>query len=449
MNSESPNEIFLNAAESWLCDRYSVDIRYFAERSAAEWAIWTVSIHVQPLPPQVDLQFHFEGGNFQLGLIQVYPASRKELLTLLQNASNGVIDVDHLRLALPSERFDFYSEMSDRNRWFSDLHLLVQGDQRPLPSPGSLLALDNALRLATPPFDGLNDVLNWLGLRDPGSSSNSPSIAMRIAPPVDLAVGAWQLRNDCLSLTLRAHRSFDVDRVSIGVRSLPDDALAGRLQVASEIEWSVEDEEVNCGRLELELGGKEAALVFLMIGTHVVRRQWLLDPDRARNRRFLAVQEFDSDLRMIRDGIFTSTDSNRFEHGVAALLFLLGFSPCVQLEKDAPDLVVATPGGRLCAVECTTRISDFSSKVGKLVDRRGRLNKAFAASGHIGDVVAALVCRLPRDQIPVRLEELNSHQVILATAENLTEGLNRVRFQNDPDQMLIDAQMQFHSASLA
>lgn len=449
MSNENPSVIFLNAAESWLCDGYSIDIRYFAERSGDEWAIWTVSIQLQPLRPKVDLQFGFEGEDFRLGLVQIYPASRSELLTLLQNARNGVVDVGSLQLALPGERLDFYSEMSDRNRWFSDLHLLVQGNQRPLPSPGSLLALDNALRLETPPFDGLADVLNWLGLQDPASSSTAPSISIRIAPPVDLALGAWQLRNDRLSLALLAHRGFDLDRVSLGVRSVPDDALAGRLQVASEIEWSVEDEDVYRGRLELDLSGKDTALVFLMIGKHVVRRQWLVDPDRARNRRLLAVHEFDSDLRMIKDGIFASTDSNRFEHGVAALLFLLGFSPCVQLEKDAPDLVVATPGGRLCAVECTTRISDFSSKVGKLVDRRGRLNKAFAASGHLGDIIAVLVCRLPRDQIPVRIDEINDHQVILITEEDLVKGLNRVRFQNDPDQMLIDALIHFEPPSLA
>jgi len=174
----------------------------------------------------------------------------------------------------------------------------------------------------------------------------------------------------------------------------------------------------------------------LLIGQTTVRRQWILDPAKARNHRLLAVQQFDQDLRMIRDAVLQGTDSVKFEHGVAALLFMLGFSPSVQLETNAPDLIVATPLGRLVIVECTTRISDFASKIGKLVDRRGALQKSFARSGHPTDVIAALVCRLPRDQIAAQPADVLAHNVLLFSQEDLSSAFDRVRIPQDPDQMV-------------
>jgi hypothetical protein len=143
---------------------------------------------------------------------------------------------------------------------------------------------------------------------------------------------------------------------------------------------------------------------------------------------------------MVRQAVLENADSAKFENGVAALLFLLGFSPSVQIETDSPDLVVATPFGRIALIECTTRIADFSAKVGKLVDRRGVLAKALHASKHPANVAAVLVCRLPRDQIAAQAEELRTHKVILLTREDLEAGFDRLRVQNDPDQMLDDAE---------
>lgn len=177
-----------------------------------------------------------------------------------------------------------------------------------------------------------------------------------------------------------------------------------------------------------------------MIGSSTVRRQWFLDPTKARNNRLLAIQHFDSDLRMVWRAVMESPDPAKFEKGVAALLFLLGFSPCVQIETDSPDLIVTTPGGRLAIVECTTRVSDFASKVGKLVDRRGALTKSLQASGHPAQVAAALVCRLPRDQIAAQADELRTHNMILVAGEDLAAGFEQVRFSNDPDRMLDQAQ---------
>ena len=142
---------------------------------------------------------------------------------------------------------------------------------------------------------------------------------------------------------------------------------------------------------------------------------------------------------MVRAAVLESSDSVKFEHGVASLCFLLGFTPSVQLETDAPDLVVATPGGKLILVECTMRTSDIATKIGKLVDRRGSLSKHLAASGHPAEVNAVLVCRSPVDQLPAQATEAARNMVILLTNEDLLAAFDRVRSPVDPDEVLAGA----------
>jgi hypothetical protein len=247
------------------------------------------------------------------------------------------------------------------------------------------------------------------------------------------------LAGDTFSATLYAHPKFDVQRVGLALRAVPGLALTERRQVAGEIKWSSVRNGRRTGIAKITLRNADSVLAMLLIGSSTVRRQWFLDPARARNNRFIAVGQFDRDIRMVRHAVLESPDSTKFERGAAALLFLLGFSPCLPLETDSPDLIVTTPAGKLAVVECTTRIADFASKVGKLVDRRGALSKALSASGHPAPVAAVLVCRLPRDQIAAEAELLRVHKAILVTGENLSAAFDRVRFPNDPDRMLDSA----------
>jgi hypothetical protein len=177
----------------------------------------------------------------------------------------------------------------------------------------------------------------------------------------------------------------------------------------------------------------------LLFGAQTVRRHWFIDPSKAPNVRYAAVQQFDPDLRMIKRGLFDDTDSNRFESAVAALLFLLGFAPSVQLESDSPDLVVATPLGRLVVVECTTRVADVATKIGKLVDRREALQRKLRADNAGAEVSAALVCRVPRDQIAAQADHLKAMRVALASAEDISAGLTRAWATSNPEEILDQA----------
>lgn len=276
----------------------------------------------------------------------------------------------------------------------------------------------------------------WLGLKVPNAIATQASIEIHIAPPVELILNESQLSANKLKVTLHAHPNLDVDRVGVAIRTAPSSNLSGRSQAASSIKWGRVRNARRLGVANVAVGPVDSALVMLRLEDVTIRRQWFLDPAKARNRRLLAVQHFDKDLRMLKQAIFEMNDSAKFENGVALLLFLLGFAPAVQIETDAPDLVVSGPNGELAVVECTTRVADFSSKIGRLVDRRGALAKRLADSDHPADVHAVLVCRLPRDQIASQSEDLHSYNVVLLAREELVEGFDRVRYPGDPEAIL-------------
>jgi len=138
--------------------------------------------------------------------------------------------------------------------------------------------------------------------------------------------------------------NFDLSSLTVAIRAVPGTGLKSRKQVTSEFKWKSASKGVRKGAARIRLVNADSALAMFVIGDITVRRQWFLDPTKSSNSRLVTVQHFDKELRKIKAALFESTDSARFELGVAALLFLLGFSSSVQLEDDSPDIVVTTPG---------------------------------------------------------------------------------------------------------
>jgi hypothetical protein len=432
---------FLAAIDNWGCDSYAVDVRYLAGLDAEGGALWEAQVGLAPLPPSADLQLQIREGAFSAGQHQRYPVNRAGLLKLLASATEGVIEVHGQTFTLPLERaLDFASDITQRDRWFSVLHLQVRGARRPIVSALALEAIDTALRRGAVPFDGLKDLAAWFGIPEPAASGSPSTIDIRVLPPVDLIAERCELTHDQLRLVLHAVPKFDTTRIGLAVRAVPQGGLGARRQVSSAVKWTRPKKGRKEGTATIDVAGADSVLVMLTIGDTTVRRQWFLDRSRASNGRFVAVQAFDKDLRMIRQALLSS-DADRFEKGVASLAFLLGFSSVIQVETDSPDLVVTTPGGRLVVVECTTRIADFAAKVGKLVDRRGLLLEALSQSGHVSSVLPVLVCGMPRERIAAQSSVVDDHGIRLLVREDLEAALDRVRFPIDPDQIVRDAEI--------
>lgn len=438
--SDLQKNAFLATAVEWICDDYALDIRYIAIPGVGGPSLINAAVGLYPMQSKVDNSFRIHTPNIWVGQIQRYPMKKSEIEQILRSATDGFIALPDMELQLSGNLpFDYYSEMTNTNRWFSELHLQISGGTASMPSSQSRLEMDNALRAAATPFDGIQDVMNWLGLDASALNGGRPVITVRVGPPVDLIFDRSKLSDDQLSLEFYAHPSFEIERLTLAIRGEPSSDLSGRTQQAQSISWQDSTDGKMVGTLKTSLSNVDSALTMLLIGQSTVRRQWFVDVAKARNRRWMATQHFDSDLQKVRNAVLEPVDSRRFEQGVASLLFLLGFSPVVLIETDAPDLIVTTPGGQLVLVECTTRIAEFSSKMGKLVDRRGSLSKALSNARHPSEIRAVLICATERDQIATPQDELQKQKVLLLTKEDLVASFDLVRHQSDPDALLSGA----------
>lgn len=437
MDFHSVKDQFLKSSTEWVCDSCSLAIRYLAVRDQSGFKVLDAALDAGPLPLSKKFDFSIKAESLVAGR-KTFPSLTKAALEKkLIDAANGKIEVNGLHLVLEANTaHDYYSEPSHQEKWFCDLHLLVQGSQlQPLALHESS-ELDQALRCVEPPFDGLNDLSNWLQLSDPRSGGRQPTVNIRISPPVDVIIQSTSLSSNRLQVLINAHPKFDARRVGFAIREFPGDGVKTRKQVGSDISWKRVKNGLRPGRIDLSLTNADSVLTMLTVGGRIVRRHWFLDSDKAINSRYVATQLFDKELKQLKDSVLSPVDQDRFERGVASLLFLLGFSPAVQVETQAPDIVVTTPGDKIAVIECTMRISDFQSKLGKLVDRRNALVAALGATGHNLRVDAFLVCGLPKAQIAVDENLLIQHQVTLLSRENLTQAFDRLRVPVNPDEML-------------
>jgi hypothetical protein len=427
--------MFSQSAESWLCDNYFCDIRYFADVVDGDSMIWDASIVMSPTPSEREQNFQVRFPRFVAGRWQATGLRKSDLIDLISRASVGQVEIRGHALKL-SAPYNYYSEILRRSRQLPGLHLQIVGPLGARSVTTDLISFDSFLRRATPPFDGLDDLVDHLGLIAPEMASRPPSLTLRVDPPVHFNMSRSVLSDDLLTIVLHAHPEFNIDRVGLALRVGPGHNIDARLQIADQIDWLAIDAGWREGVGKINVKHADSALLMLMIDDVTVCREWFSNPTRARNVRLLAIQHFDKELRMIKEAIFESSDPRRFENGVAALLFLLGFSPCVQIETDSPDLIVSTPKGRLAIIECTTRISDFQGKIGHLVGRRGSLSKALAASGHAAEITAVLICRLPRNEIATHADELKRYNAILLTREDLLNWIDKTRLPFDPEQVI-------------
>lgn len=446
MSSDATKKLFEGAATQWLCDGYSADIRFFATKENAKFYIRGAKISLNPLPAEMDMTLWLENSDFIIGQVQIKKSDKKNLIEIVEEALNGKISISSTELHLPCDgSLHYYSETNQRDRWFYDSHIQISGSRTRALSQIDLINIDTFLRSSSPPFDGLPDAAYWLGLDVAESDHQSPSIEVRINPPVDIIINQSFLSNNIFNLHLLAHDSFDLDAIQLAIRAVPGNGLRSRVQAAEKIKWQNTEKGFKQGDAIITLDNADNALAILMIEGSTIRRHWFLDAEKARNSRLIAVQNFDKDLKMVKNAVLETPDPNKFENGVAALLFLLGFTPSVQLETDSPDIIVSTPSGRLAVIECTTRVADFSTKLGKLVDRRGSLTKSLRSSGHHGDIASLLVCRQPRDQIATGNQETRLHNVVLITRDELITAFEQLRFHPDPDQLLRDAESKIAS----
>lgn len=430
-------DLYLDNFSAWVYPRYSVTISYLGLKSEDGLTLLDASIIFNPLPfPEFEL-FSIETEEIVAGQIAYPNLSQLKLEKLRSNAINGKLDTSYGTLALAfSEKLSYFTELINRQNWYSDLHLRVTGNTLYLTNPVTLTRIDNSLRCASLPFDGLADLCRWLGLNEPYTTQSS--ITLRGHPPVDLILQECSLQSGRLKLTIHAVWSLKLQDISLSIRPVPG-KTSTRVFIQQGIIWKRYQKGIRQGSIEIELGSVDSVLVVLMLKKSLVRRHWFEDPARAVNYRLITAQSFDKDLKDLKQALSPDgNESRKFEKAVSSLMYILGFTQTQPLGTDGPDIIASTPRGRIILVECTLKISDAHTKIGKLVQRRGAVQEALRVGGHsTREVIAILVCALTKDQIPaVENKEWYENKILLVTKPDLEELLLRAKSILDPDELL-------------
>lgn len=443
---------FRKLAKEWLCDNYYVSISYIARKKDDLLNIVEALISFSPIPPQENSALHLDLGEVVIGKDNIYQLKESESLRIISSAIRGKLTVNKKEMALSSIRnYNYHFASSERYRWFYDQKLKIMSDYNHELFKINLFEVDNLLRVSSPPFDGLADAANWIGLHDINQADPIESIDLIVLPPIDLMNNECRFRGGLLSIKIVALYGIDVQAVHLSLTAHPSANLSSRKIVDSKISWSekeAKDGKYLEGNCSISLNDTDSVLVMLMAGKSIVRRQWFIDNEKSRNSRLHAVNTFDVDLKMTKRALFDDTDSNRFENGVSVLMFLLGFASCVQIETDSPDVIMQTPKGGLVLVECTLRISDFSTKLGKLIDRRNKLKEALQSSGLQNKITIILVCRQPKELFKSKTQELLANKALLFSEENLRDSIIKFNFFNDPDKIIEEAERELENAAI-
>lgn len=438
MSTIAIRDEFLAAADDWICAGYGLLLRYLAIETSAGKELLAGSLYFQPLQSPLH-DFSISTGPICAGQRVIRSMTKKGAIHFLKNALNGRLEDEELHLELPaftSRELDFYSDMHARDRWFTELQLKVTGSHS--DEAGSLTerGIEHALRKINIPFDGLNDLCSWLEFESSAVLAGTTSINIRISPPAILEFSEKSLASGELKIALKAHARLDIQKLSVALRFFPGKPAESRMQVGANVKWGSAKKGVRTGELIVHLPDADRALIMLTVGSITAQRQWFTDPLKTVNFRLLATQFYDENLKQIRQSIFSPNDGRKFEQAIACLLFILGFSPAVQLESDAPDLIVTSPNGALVVVECTIKIADFQSKIGKLIDRHHGLSKALISAQHHGRIRAVLVCSLSRAQIAVTEQELAQSGIVLVCKEQLEEAFLQINTTPNADAVL-------------
>jgi hypothetical protein len=434
-------------AKKWLADGYSCDIRYVAGyrdyiNNLREFEIISAQVSFFPKRSQVDLNFEIETSTLVAGITQLPDLSVNDLEQIFDNIYPlGELKLEKRTLILPRSALVFNRVRHGDESWFQYLEgkvLTPYTLQNDFIHSTFSSALDDELRKGTKPFDGFTDLIRFLGLQDPRLGTFPQSVKVLVSPPVDVQFNTSVLDNNRLSLNLIGHHKLVHTDVEVAIIASPGEGVSSRSKVTGDVfTWTLQEDGTLNGSKSLDLNNANQVLVMLVLGDACIRRHWFADPSKAGNLRYLALNALDKNLGKMRYYLFENEASDLFEKAIENLAFLRGYTPCIPFPTDAPDIILATPGGQLALVECTLKVSKVQEKVGKLVDRRHAMQEALRNQGIVRDVPSILVVRQSRAEIASNSDQIRQQGIKLITREDLENWMNQLRDTIDTDAELL------------
>lgn len=289
--------------------------------------------------------------------------------------------------------------------------LRLNGDQATVVSehlPGGLWQLDDELRAAQEPWDGLAALSRYgLGMQRPLDPHTGVGVEIVAPITVRLRTTTCELRRGILRVSLEGSSPQLRALCTVGYIGTDGERLGSRgtLDFRS-VHWLPHAGTVSADE-SIKIGDHERATLFLRIGPWVVDRATVVNARIRERRVFLRSYELnDPELNILSERLLLSqgSDQDNFERAVARTMLFAGLVidsfVADKRFKDAPDLLAHAPEQRvLLVVECTT---------GPLQSKDGKLSRLVARSRAI---VAALDQADDTKVIPVIITSLAAADV--------------------------------------
>ncbi|MFM0371285.1 hypothetical protein [Paraburkholderia aspalathi] len=238
--------------------------------------------------------------------------------------------------------------------------------------------------------------------------------------------------------------NLDESQASLGLAIFNKGEETKRVQYTGhQLQWQVDERGFDIGTINIDVPEGSAIRCFAGYAGTPQCIGWIGDPEKMPNLRYALHATFDTELQVLQRYLLNEEHhqkhSRDFETGVAALLFLLGFSVEALAGKpleNGPDLVATTPKGELVLVECTIGQINKDGKLGKLVDRAASVRRSLQGAGHNQTrVLPIIVSPRPLEAI-AEISAANSMGVVVFTREDLEAGLQLARNPQDPDDLI-------------
>ncbi len=238
--------------------------------------------------------------------------------------------------------------------------------------------------------------------------------------------------------------SMDVSKVSLGLSIANKNGGAQRIQyTGTQLTWQNDEAGFQRGSLMVEIPESSVIRCFASYDKIPQCMGWIGDPGSVPNLRYALHATFDPGLNVLRRYLWDEDHhqkfSRDFETGVAALLFMLGFSVEALSGKpleNGPDLVASTPAGELILVECTVGQLNKDGKLGKLADRAASVRQSLQVAGH--NPVRVLPVIVSARPLAVLADTSLAHSLGIGvlTREDLQTALESARTPQDADRIV-------------
>lgn len=435
----------------------SVDMRVLAAKLGDEWHNLLTRCYLDWRRPEDVIRFTALPLTESVGCWQwVVPIGQvREFLQAVASGELRIADVPIQYRAIlapsPSQPYSIggysFSDLSEPHRrsyWYRSCHELraLGNSVHDLTHrAGGRAALDNAVRVCSVPYDGL-DGLARFAVGSPERLEPSRACLFEIFAPLEAVISTETCSFDKgkLHYTVQVG-SRDVGQVTelkvfgLGTAPVP----LNRTVALRDAEWTPTNSEWRTEG-ELELSDWRLVTLMLCVGPYAVHRLVLRDLTASSgNTRLETYQLFDRGLSILRDTLTIQGSAGaQFEAAIARLFAFLGFV-VNRLSGDgrlgeSVDLLAHAPVGNSClAVECTTGSLGSKGKLGKLVSRVAEIRRSLPQLQVWGVMVTSLTqSQLMQSDVDAAAKD----RLVVLAQEDLQEMLGLALASAKPAELL-------------